>query len=581
MGLTSSLQIGRSALTASQVALQVTGNNFANAATPGYSRQLIGLTPNIDARYGGFFLGRGVGVQSINRSVDSALQARLWTGISQERFAATVSQTLSTVESTLNELTDNDLSSEFGRFFDAWSQLASSPNEDGRRSLVIQQGRTLAASIRSLRSDLGTLRRQVENQITASVQSADNLMRQIADLNSAIVNSEGGSATANSLRDQRDVLIGQLSELMDVSTVEQPSGAIDVLVGSTPVVLAGVSRGVELRRDVIDGETRLSVAVKDDTTDLDITAGSIGGLLDQRDATIDQTINRLDEIAGQLIFQVNRIHTAGYSKTPLTATTGTQRVPSADVSRALNDPANSTFGGLPFRAVNGGFLVTVTNSVTGASETVRIDVDLDGINNSGTPGYGDDSSVQSIAAALNAVDNISARVNPDGTLSIEAAGGHSFAFSEDTSGALAVLGINTFFQGSSADDIEVRQALHNNPAMLATGRIIAGSPTDNGAALAILALRDQANDALNGQSITGSWLDAANDVGARAAAASNRAEAAGLVRESLDAQRSALSGVSIDEESINLLNYQRQYQGAARFISVIDELTQTLLSIVG
>ena len=65
------------------------------------------------------------------------------------------------------------------------------------------------------------------------------------------------------------------------------------------------------------------------------------------------------------------------------------------------------------------------------------------------------------------------------------------------------------------------------------------------------------------------------------ATAANRADATRLVRESLDAQRQAVSGVSLDEESINLLNYQRQYQGAARFISVIDELTQTLLGLVG
>ena len=94
MGLTSSLQIGRSALTASQVALQVTGNNFANASTPGYSRQLIALAPTQDARYGGYILGRGVGVAGITRQVDQALQARLWSGTSAEQFASTASATL-------------------------------------------------------------------------------------------------------------------------------------------------------------------------------------------------------------------------------------------------------------------------------------------------------------------------------------------------------------------------------------------------------------------------------------------------------------------------------------------------------
>lgn len=581
MGLTSSLQIGRSALTASQVALQVTGNNFANASTPGYSRQLIALAPTQDARYGGYILGRGVGVAGITRQVDQALQARLWTGTSAEQFASTASATLAQVEATLNELTDNDLSSELGRFFDAWSELINSPDRDGNRSLVIQQGRTLASQMRAMRSDLNTLKAQLDGQLGASVVEADNLLRQIADLNTTIVQAEGGSATANGLRDQRDALVGELSKLLDISVVEQPSGALDVLVGSTPVVLAGVSRGVELRRDTVGGVVQLSVGLKSDGTQLEISSGSIGALLDQRDVTIDATIERLDQLASQLIFQLNRVHSAGYSKTPLTTLTGTQRVPGADPTRALNDPGNATFGNLPFEAVNGGFLVTVTNQTTGSSETIRIEVDLDGIDSTGAAGFGDDSSVASIAAALDAIDNISATVQPDGTLKIDAGEGYDFSFSEDSSGALAVLGLNTFFTGSDATDIAVRDVLHTQPGLLATGRVVDGEPDDNAAARSILGLRDAANESLGGQSILNSWLDAAQNVGANSATAANRADATRLVRESLDAQRQSVSGVSIDEESINLLNYQRQYQGAARFISVIDELTQTLMGLVG
>jgi flagellar hook-associated protein 1 FlgK len=580
MGLTSALQLGRSALNASALAIEVTGNNFANAATRGYSRQTIALMPSTGSRYGNAFIGRGVQIQGIHRQIDGALQARLWTGISQEASASIDLQLFSAVEATLNELTDHDLSSELSSFFNAWSELANSPAESGTRSLVVQQGAALADHMRQMREDLNSLRLQIDQQLDASVQGADELLTQIADLNTAIVNAEAGSATANSLRDQRDSLITELAQYLDITTVEQPSGTIDVLVGSIPVVLAGVSRGIEVEKTVNGGETEVAVAVKDDGQNLSFRGGSVGALLDQRGALVDDTISKLDDLAAQLIFQVNRIHSTGYGTTPLTSVRGTQVVSPADVTRALNDPANTSFADLPFQAVNGGFLVTVTNSATGASETVRVDVDLDGLDASGAPGFADDTSLADIAAAIDGAANLSATVNADGTLSIEADDGYSVAFSEDTSGVLAVLGVNTYFTGTSAQNIDVRAALQSEPGLVNTGRLVDGKPSDSGAALAIALLQDEANDSLGGLSLRESWLDTTQSLAVRTDAAVTRANATTMVRQSLDAQRAAVSGVSIDEESVNLLTFQRQYQGAARYISVVDEMTQTLLSLV-
>jgi flagellar hook-associated protein 1 FlgK len=323
------------------------------------------------------------------------------------------------------------------------------------------------------------------------------------------------------------------------------------------------------------------VEVAQDGTRLSLTGGAVAGLLSQRSGHLQQTIAKLDTVASQLIFQVNRIHSGGYGGTPLTSVRGTQPAPGNNANLALNDPANSTFAGLPFKAVNGGFLVTVTNAQTGASETKRIDVDLDGITSAGTPGTADDSSIASIGADLNGVANLRATVNPDGSLSIDAASGYTVSFSQDSSGVLAVLGINTYFTGHDATDIGVRSELQTNPALLASGQVGAsGEKTDNAGALLIAGLQTTGNDVLGGASISGAWRDVAQTVGAAAQGATSAASAATLVRQNLEAQRSAVSGVSLDEESINLMNYQRQYQGAARFITVVDEMTQTLLGLI-
>lgn len=433
-----------------------------------------------------------------------------------------------------------------------------------------------------MRSDLVSMRNQLDQQLTATVQQADNMLSQIADLNRAILDAEGGGSggNANNLRDQRDQLVARISTMMDVSVVEQPSGAIDVLIGSTPVVLGTTNRGLQVRRETVGNQLNVSVQVRADQTQVEITSGAIAGYLGQRSGTIDDTISRLDSIASQLIYQVNRVHSVGRGPEAFTNLTGAYPVAAADRSLSLNNPANSSFANLPHAAKSGGFLVTVTNTATGQSQTVRINVDLDGINSAGGQGFGDDTSVDSLATDLNGVPNLSASVNPDGTLQIQAGSGYTFELSEDTSGVLAVLGVNTYFTGTSASNIGVRQALVDNPQLLAHGTTVNGEFTDNGAALGILGVRDLPVAALGGRSITESWLDTASTVGAKADSAKNRAEASTLVRQSLEAQSASVSGVSVDEESINLLNYQRQYQGAARFISVIDQLTQELLNIV-
>lgn len=582
MGLNASLQIGRSALTASQLALQITGNNLANAATPGYSRQIATLAPVRDAVQGGMLLGRGVTVLDVRRQIDFALQTRLWSSISEQAYSGTELDLLSQVEAALNELSNSDLSSEFSAFFSAWSELANTPGTLGTRSLVVQKGQALASFVRRLRADLVGQRAQIDRQIDAQVVRADQLVSEIASLNAAIASAEGSGSggTASSLRDQRDALISELSRYVDVSTVEHPNGAVDVLIGSTPVVIGSRSRGLQAVRQAGPDGIEIRVRLRENPQDLAITSGSIGALIQQRDTLVDGTLERLDTITSQLIFEVNRAHSTGYGASPLTSTVGTRTVAAADVNRALNDPANRTFAGLPFRAVNGSFLVTVTDATTGASQTVRIEVDLDGIDASGTPGFGDDSSVASIAVALDAIPNLDATVNADGTISIRAASGYNFSFSEDSSGVLAVLGINTYFTGETAENIGIRDALVADPGLLSVGAMVNGTPTDNATALAIAGLRDRPLAGLSGLTIAGSWQDTVQSIGARVSSARTRAEATTLVRENLEAQRASISGVSVDEESINMLTFQRQYQGAARFITVVDEMTQTLLSLI-
>lgn len=575
MSLTSSLMIGQTALAASQVAIQVTGNNLANAATPGYHRQRVELTPVSGYRYGTSFLGRGVQVQDIRRMLDPALQARLRDSLGQEASADIERQVLDQIESMTNELTGTDLSSELGKFFNAFSELANNPASTVTRSSVLEQGASLASFMRTLRADLGQIQTRLNQQLSVNVERADSLLDQVANLNQAIVLSEAGSPENGSLRDQRDVLVDELSQLLDVTVVEQSSGVADILVGSQPVVLGTKSRGLELRTRTVNGEEQVQVVVSTSQEVLANGGGRIGAIVEQRDGTAQDVIEDLDSLASSIIFEVNRLHTSGRPSGRLTDETGWLAVPLVDRTLSFNDPTNETFADLPYRPVNGSFKVIMRDANGNSAETT-IDVDLDGIDSTGVAGFGDDTSLEDIRAALDGIANLNAQITADGRLRVTTDDGFDVSFSDDSSGMLAVLGINTYFQGTDASDIAVREALRADPSKLVLGK----EDGTNETALAIAGLRDKSIASLGGVSLTQSWLSSVGRVAVQASTAQTRVEALSGVRASLEAQNAAISGVSTDEESINLITYQQQYQGAARFISVVNELTQVLLGLV-
>ncbi|MCK6476242.1 MAG: flagellar hook-associated protein FlgK [Phycisphaerales bacterium] len=578
MSLTAAMNIGRSALSASQIGIQVAGNNVANVATPGYSRQITHFSPiGGSDPYSRLSTGRGVGVRDVLRQVDTALQSRLWLSNSDRAAAQQNLDLMTQVESVLGELSGNDLSSELSAFFNAWSERA---NNTQSSATVVQQGDKLAGMFQRLRSNLTTMRGQIDRQLGGAVEAADGLLSQIADLNSAVSAAELSGGSANSLRDQRDQLISELSQLVDVSVVDRQNGAVDVLVGSTPVVLAGKSRGLTLKHVANGSNVDTTVAVRDDGEPLAATGGKISALLASRQTAVDGTIQRLDAVASQLIFQVNKLHSTGANQTNLTRSVGSLAITAGDRTRAINDPANQTFGTLPFAATHGGFSVRVKNLADGSFQSVRVNVDLDGLTAAGTPGTADDTTAEDIRASLDAVAGVNATFNADGRLEVTADAGFEFSFTDDTSGALAVLGLNSYFTGTNAADIACREDLKTDPSKLMSGRFTSAGLVQNATALDMVALQDLSNAALGGRSIRQGWTDAVQIVGIRTAAADSQNQALAVVQESLEAQRAAISGVSIDEEAVNLLNYQRQYQGAARVISVADELMQTLLAMV-
>ena len=564
MSLNGALQIGRSALVASQAAMQVAGNNMANAATPGFHRRTVHLAGARDEMIvAGAFVGTGVRLQSIRREVDTALEAR-FRGATSEQHANLIDQRFLTALETLqNELTDNDLSSALSDFFNSFSELANNPEDHAIRSLVIETGLALADRIAALGKSYQTTIDEIDHALGTSVIQANNLLDGIAMLNTQITQTEQGASEAGNLRDQRDSLINELSEFIDITVIEQANGSIDILVDSIPILLAGVDRGLEVRTQTVNGKIEVSLRVAADGTQLKASGGSIGGLLRQREDTIEPAIDDLDAFAGELIYQVNRVHSQGQGRKGFESVAGSSLVDDTTLN------LNNVNVGLDYPVNNGSFFIHVTHQATGVRTVHQINVD------------GNADSLDDLIAEINVavgVPNVTASAGIGGVFTLSAATGFEISFSDDTSGALAALGVNTFFTGHTASTMGINQTIQDNPNMLAAGAgHVSGS---NNTALVLADLQNTSLSGLNDRSLREFWHDSVNTLAVKTDAASLAVQSSTLVRQSLDAQIQSISGVSLDEEAINLLLFQRQFQAAARFIAVIDETIQTLLSIV-
>ncbi|HSZ56276.1 MAG TPA: flagellar hook-associated protein FlgK [Tepidisphaeraceae bacterium] len=566
MSLLGALNTGATGLAVSQAAIQTTGNNISNAGNADYARETVQTSPALDQQIQqGIFVGTGVDLTSVQRQIDDALNARLRSSVSDSQSASTAQQWLGQVQSVFDALGTDDLQTSMNNFFNSWSTLANNPQDTGQRQIVLQNGQSLAQKFNSQVQQLDSLSSEVNDAVFSQAQSADNLASQVASLNSQIVVAQGGSGgTANSLQDQRDGVLKQLSQLMNITTVQQPSGAVDVYVGSEPLVSGSNSQGVTVQNQNVNGTIQQVVAFKANNEPIPLNGGGQLGALVDMQGRISGVVTQEDTLAHNLIFELNKVYSSGQ---------GLQGFSSVTATNAVTNPAqplSSAAAGLQFTPTNGSFVLHVTNTTTGLDTSTLVQVNL-----TGSPG---DTTLNSLAASLNAINGVKATVN-GGTLTIASTNSNStLSFSQDSSGVLATLGINNFYTGTDATNIAVNSTLMSQPRMLAAAKN--GNADDNQTALAIAALPAQPVAALNGTSLNDTYQSMINNVATQTAAATTNAQAAQAVQNTLQSQRDQLSGVSIDEETVNLLQQQQAFMGASKLISIVDTLMQTLVGMV-
>lgn len=567
-GLFAALGIGISGMQAHQIAMRITGQNIANVNTEGYSRQradLIGRDP-VNLGYIGA-IGRGVDVGDIIQMRDEFLDVLYRTENSHLWQSRTERNYLARVEDAFLEPSDVGLSTLLDGFFTSLQDLATNPESQPIRAAVVASARTLVDSFRGVTDRLDDLRTDANNAIKDQVGQINNLSEQIADLNRRIVDFESGTAKANDLRDRRAYLLDQLSRITAITVTEDKAGAVTVETGGMDIVRGVFYDDIEAVVDPSLDPIRndfVKIVHSRSGTDMTITGGELYGLLNVRDNTLPTIETDLNDLANTLIAEFNKIHSQGNGLNGFTSLTSDNFVLAGTEGNDLDDPAT----GLAFTPVDGSFEINVIDA-TGAVATTTITVDLDGV--------GADDSLNDLAANLNAVADISASVS-NGRLVITADPTYSFTFSNDSSNVLQVLGLNTFFSGSNASNIDVNSVVENDLTLIAASLSTDPLDTGNNENALNLAGLQQGLVMESGIATLGDSLNATvSNIGNVANRLDLEAQTQDLFVREMNSRRQEVSGVDLNEEAANLIRFQRGFEAAARLITVTDAMLEAII----
>ncbi len=566
MSLFGSIQLAGNALRAADIGLQVVGNNIANANTPGYARQEAQLVPAPTQRLGNLLLGLGVKVAGIVQKTDENLSERLRNASSDAASSETLKSSYEQLEGLLGELGENDLSTSLNNFFSSINDVLNQPESVSVRNLAVLKGRTLAGDISRLANRIRQIRSDTNDQVEDAATNINRLISSVRNLNIKIAASEGGEiakSDAAGLRVQRSNDLAALAKLIDIKVNEQPSGGVAVI---TPAGDSLVFEGNLLTVKAVNfsdrGQTISEIRIQDTDSPLAATSGVVGGLITARDEILGGFLDKLDTFTRTLAFEFNKLHSSGQGLNGYPTLTSEFSI--SDTTAPLDD------AGLSFAPGNGSFEVLVYNKRTKLTETTRISVDLNGLDT--------DTSLADLRAQLDAVDGISASISADSRLTLRSdSADQSIAFANDTSGALAALGINTFFLGSTALDIGVSALVVADPSLFATSQGGIGADTENGVALA--GFLDRALDSHSGATLADLYSQLTGEVTQSSAAAQSVYEGLKVFEDSLNGQVQATTGVNLDEEAIKMLAFQRMYQASAKFIATVNDLLGVLIDL--
>lgn len=555
------LDMGKRTLMAQQSGMSTVGHNIANIDNENFSRQRVDLDPQHPFRSR---FGAGVDIHQVERITDRFLTKRLIAEQSRGGNAEIRENGLRRLEALFAEVEGFGLRNALNEFWAAWGRLATQPEAEIFRQDLIASGQRLATRINGLNRDFRQMRKELNGRIAERVERANQLAGQIAGLNKRIQQTDRGRGEANDLRDEREGALKELSKLIQIDWFESEDKMVKVSIGNGfPLVTGRRANSVEASfdNDEIGFFSLRGIDPKGISRDLTphIQAGELKEFVVLRDKIVVGLIERLDELASELAFRINRLHNSG---TGLNATYDRLTSSFALKPDAIAQP-------LPFLK-DGLLSIHLVGQNNAYLETYQVELRA-----------GEDT-VQDVVNRINATvanpDLLRAAVNSDGSVTIEAQGAFDFVLGEDETDFTAIMGFNNFFENlQGARDFRINPRLVERPNRISTGRGLL--PGENSVALAINQL--QFEPTMTGESIT--FDEFYNGMLAELGLMINRAQEElrnqRLILDQFQKLRNEVSSVNMDEEVADMVQFQRGFEAAAKFITSVDEMTRTVIDM--
>jgi flagellar hook-associated protein 1 FlgK len=555
------LRIALSSLYAQRRGVELSAHNVANANTEGYSRQRVDMVnmgaPAVPAFWSTFDGdGQGVMVEGITRYRDQFMEIRAALEHGSLAHLDQAKVTLDRLEELFAEPSDTGLGKQLADFWAGFDDVANHPSDTSARMQLLERAGTVVNTFNAIRDQIDQMRVDTTTELAAVVSDINATAVTIAQLNDAIKTSQIAGLPVNDLKDQRDLLANKLATLSGATVRPGEFGQVSVFLNGTALVHEDSSSAVAL-----DTSNPGAVAIRWTSNNFQatVTSGKAGGMLEAINSTLPGYAATLDSVAMTLRDQVNALH--GEIAGSVAATARDQ----------------SAAGNLQFEvALDGGAYATVTvagadwSGAGGAAalqSAMQAAVDAAiGAGNATVTVSGNAGEPLAIALAPTATHTVLTRASGTNT-------GYTTLLGRTAVGADGVGG-RQFFTGTDAASFALSADVAGNPNGIAVG-LAANGPLDASRALALADLASSSTGA------DAAYRTMIVQLGVDTQATDRRHDIQAQATQVLDDARSAQSGVNIDEEMTNLVQYQHAYDAAARLMTVIDEMLDTLINRTG